>query len=152
MKYLIFLLLLFSMIFFSTACSEKKSRKEFPTGFLGLGRVGNPELVMGNVINSINSIYDKEGKFPVSDRIVNMLPANKMFIYYSVVNDNYQLSYWSGETTWIYNFKTDSYYETTKDMMHEKWFIVSGELPVSEDAVNYRALSTLQKIKPSLKN
>ena len=63
-----------------------------------------------------------------------------MFIYYSVSDDSYQISYWSGETTWIYDFKTDSYYETTKDMIQEKWYDVKKKTPIDKENIQYHSL------------
>ena len=131
---------LMTVIFFIYGCSESKSRKEYPCGFLGLGRVGHPDLVMGNIVNRINNIYKEKGIFPNAEIIFHMLPSDKMFIYYSFADNNYQLAYWSGETTWIYNFDTDSYYETEKDMIREKWFPIQKKI-INTDKINYNHLA-----------
>ena len=132
-KYLLYAACLF---FLFQGCTEGPSRKEFPCGFLGLGRVGNPDSVMGHIVDRINDIYKKDGKFPDSGKVMGMLPPGKMFIYYSFVEDKYQLAYWSGETTWIYDSETDSYYETEEDMIREKWYPVRDSF-VDMEKINY---------------
>ena len=138
MKKLPVILLILSLFF--SACKEDKKRKEYSSGFWGLGKFGNPDLVLDSLVNSINLRYTCDGEFPSVNVLINMLPKNIMFIYYSVSDDSYQISYWSGETTWIYDFKTDSYYETTKDMIQEKWYDVKKKTPIDKENIQYHSL------------
>lgn len=138
MKKLPVILLILSLFF--SACKEDKKRKEYSSGFGGLGKFGNPDLVLDSLVNSINLKYTRDGEFPSVNVLINMLPKNIMFIYYSVSDDSYQISYWSGETTWIYDFKTDSYYETTKDMIQEKWYDVKKKTPIDKENIQYHSL------------
>lgn len=137
MRKAVSVLLLFLNLLFLVACNEKNSRKEYPCGFLGLGKVGDPEEGMGSLVNYINAAYEKEEIFPAAREVISRLPANKLFLYYSKTTDNYQLAYWSGETTWIYDFKTNSYYETKKDMSHEKWFYPSEKTELVKEDIDY---------------
>ena len=126
-------------LFLLPGCTEPGSRKEYPCGLFGLGRTGSPEAVLGGIVDRINSSYRETGRFPEAEAVSKMLPSGRMFLYYSFTEDRYQLAYWSGETAWIYDSATDSYYETEKDMIREKWYPVRDST-VDTEKLHYNPL------------
>lgn len=70
MKKLPVILLILSLFF--SACKEDKKRKEYSSGFLGLGKFGNPDLVLDSLVNSINLKYTRDGEFPSVNVLINI--------------------------------------------------------------------------------
>ena len=93
-------------------------------GFWGMASYGNPIKQMSSNVAFINSFYIKNQKYPSTKLMRKRIAPNLRFIFYSYSNINkcFQLSWWSGETTWIYDSNTNIYYETKLDLMHSEWF------------------------------
>ena len=93
-------------------------------GLWGMTSYGNPVKQMSSNIAFINSYYKKNQKYPSIKLMRKKISPNLRFIFYSYSDDSkcFQLSWWSGETTWIYDSRTNIYYETKLDLMHSKWF------------------------------
>lgn len=131
MSKLILLILNFGfglLLFFTISC-KKQQDNVHRLGFLGMSSYGNPIEKMGSNVTFINSFYKKNKKYPSTELIRKRTAMKPFFMFYSYSNISqcFQLSWWSGETTWIYDSKTNIYYESKLDLMNLKWFRVKGQ-------------------------
>ena len=119
----------FCIVLFFTISCKKQQNNVHRLGFLGMSSYGNPVEKMNNNIIFINSFYKKNKQFPSVELIRKRITTNSNFIFYSYSNTSkcFQISWWSGETSWVYNSKTNIYYETKLDLMNSKWFSVERQ-------------------------
>lgn len=139
------LLSLIIMIFIVAGCKDenKNDFKIYKTGLFGLSSVGKPQDVLLDVIIFIKNHKSANGKFPNGEIIAKkLLSKQELFFYYSFNATDFQIAYWSGETTWVYDSKTNAFYETTKDIAKIKWFDTIKRTPSNKEDINYVNLSS----------
>ncbi len=120
-------LALTSLCLLANSCGKNPSNIR-RLGFCGWSSYGDPEKSMEAPINYVLSYKKTNNKFPSTEEVKKRMLGKKLrFIFYSYSSDNdcFQVAWWSGETTWIYDSRTNIYYETTLDMMHERWFAIN---------------------------
>lgn len=115
--------LLLCLLFFG--CQKKED--VVGIGFFGYPFFGDPDKAMRNIVQYIESC-DKNVE--TYKKMRSFIPANAGFIYFSFepVNYSFQLAWWSGETTWVYDSREKKYYETKEDLMHSSWYTIENTL------------------------
>ncbi len=130
-----FFFVLFLFILLCTGC-EKQNNNVIGLGFWNLPAYGNPIEEMQDIIKLIDGC-DKNPKS--YNKLKKIIPKDRgfLFIVFDSVNYSYQLAWWSGETTWVYDSNTKKYYETKSDLMNCNWYKISDfNTPLSIIKVN----------------
>lgn len=119
--------ILFCLLFCLLLSGCKKKEDIVGIVFLGYPAFGNPDKAMRNIVQYIESCDKNVETYKTIGRFI---PKNTGFIYFSFepVNCSYQLAWWSGETTWVYDSREKKYYETKEDLMHKSWYKIGNHV------------------------
>ena len=130
-----FFFVFFLFLLLCTGC-KKQNNNVVGLGFGNLPAYGNPVEEMQDFIKLIDSC----DKNPQScNRLKKLIPKDRGFLYvvFDSANYSYQLVWWSGETTWVYDSNTKKYYETKRDLMNCNWYKISDfNIPLATIKVN----------------
>jgi hypothetical protein len=127
-----FLFLFLALTFFCLLASScgKTPNNIRRLGFCGLSSYGDPEKTLNLHIDYIKSYYAKNNTFPLREQMKKRMSISYKdtlwrYYAYSESEKSFQLAYWTGETTWVYDSKTNIFYEIGSDI--DTWFDIDDE-------------------------
>lgn len=106
----------------------------YGAGLFSWPSMGRPKTILEPAVRLIAAHRAAHGAFPDADAVAAATPHARNVIFYTTASDAYQLAYWSGETTWVYDSRSEHYVETREDIAKRDWFADPRTSPRPEDA------------------